>query len=85
MIPAWVPSLLVPLAEFLFISLPAMVKGTPPPPPPDGRKPGFAGIDAKVDADRAKQRAEMERTQPTITPLTSTTTTAVITTPPTKS
>lgn len=84
MIPAWVPSLLVPLAEFLFVSLPAMVKGTPPPPPPDGHKPGFSGIDAKVDADRAKQRADLERTQPTTTPMTLTTTTAV-TTPPTKS
>jgi hypothetical protein len=75
MIPPWLPAVLAPLAEFLFITLPALVKGTPPPPPPDGQQPGFTGIDAKVDADRAKRREALERTQPTITPLTSTTTT----------
>lgn len=72
MIPSWLPSILAPLAEFLFITLPALVKGTPPPPPPDGQQPGFTGIDAKVDADRAKMR---ETTGATATPLTSTTTT----------
>lgn len=72
MIPPWLPSILAPLAEFLFITLPALVKGTPPPPPPDGQQPGFIGIDAKVDADRAKQR---NTGGATTTPLTSTTTT----------
>lgn len=69
MIPAWVPSIVAPLVEFFFVKLPQIVKGDPPPPPPDGRKPGFAGVDAKVDAERAKMRAE----QATTTPLTTTT------------
>ena len=61
MIPAWVPSIVAPLVEFFFVKLPQIVKGDPPPPPPDGRKPGFAGVDAKVDAERAQARAEHER------------------------
>jgi len=72
MIPSWLPSILAPLAEFLFITLPALVRGTPPPPPPDGQRPDFTGIDAKVDADRAKQRGANSATT---TPLTSATST----------
>lgn len=63
--PTWLPSLLVPIAEFFFVTLPALAKGTPAPPPPDARKPGFDAIDAKVDGDRAKARAEHERSAST--------------------
>jgi len=54
--PPWLASILVSTFEFFGKEIPVWLSGTPAPPPPEGKKPAFNDVDAKVDADRAKQR-----------------------------